>query len=235
MNRLIFLVLVLLTACRPLHAAQSAAQSNAAPCANAPNTCVTFLLVWPDADPQWYEFVLQSDGEATYRSLPRKASAPSSNPEPYQLDFTLSPQTLRYVFELAPQLPRFQPTLDKTKVAFTGTKTLHYDNGAGDNQAISYNYSTSPELTAFTELMQGISETIECSQTLRFQSRFDKLALDATLRTMENLVSIDRLAEFQLLEPELNRIANDPTVMHIARQRARHILQAASQGRPKGK
>jgi len=40
------------------------------------------------------------------------------------------------------------------------------------------------------------------------------------------MVSERRLAEMQLLEPVLTRIANDASVLNIARQRARDILKA---------
>jgi hypothetical protein len=191
---------------------------------------VTFEQRWPANDPQWFELQIQPDGAARYRSLPHQQSNSAADdpaPEPFELSFTVSPQSREHIFVIVPQLPRFQDSLDKIKVAFTGTKTLRYENGAGNSSSISYNYSSSPELSKLTALMQGISESIELSQTLQFQVRFDKLALDSTLRRGEELVSFHRLSELQLLEPILTRISNDPAIMNIARQRARRILQTA--------
>ena len=229
MNRLVGLAFLMFTA-----SALPAQSMQARDTAVSGGVRVSFEMRRPTVDPQWFEIVAKPDGSARYRSLPREDSK-SSDPAPYELSFTLSPQSRQSIFAVAPGLMRLRGTLDKNKVAFTGTKTVRYEDGTGVSSAISYNYSSAPELMAFTELMEGISETIEYSQTLQFETRFDKLALDATLRTMENLVSIDRLAELQLLKPELNRIANDSTILHIARERARHILQIASEGRPKGK
>jgi hypothetical protein len=220
MNRLA-LPLILLIAC--VLPAQSPPVSSGAR--------VSFEQRWPDVDPQWFELVFHSDGSATYRSLPRQDSTSATAdpaPEPFELAFTLSPLSGQFIFAQALRLPRFQGTLDKIKVAFTGTKTLRYDDGAGNSSAISYNYSSSPELTRLTSLMQEISQSIELSQTLQFQLRFDKLALDSTLRNAEAIVSLHPLQEPQLLEPILIRIANDSAIMNIARQRARHILQAAA-------
>jgi hypothetical protein len=191
----------------------------------------TFEQRWPAVDPQWFELVLQSDGTAKYRSLPHQDAGSASGdraPEPFELSFTPSPRLLQRTFALAPGLLRFRGTLDKNKVAFTGTKTLRYDDGAGVSSVISYNYSTSPELTGLTSLMQGISESIELSETLKVQLRFDKLALDATLRAAEETAEVRAFQEPQLLEPILQQIANDPAVMNIARQRARHLLQSAA-------
>jgi hypothetical protein len=201
-----------------------------------PTARVSFEQRWPEADPQWFELLIQSDGSAKYRSLPHQSSKPSADdsaPEPYEFSITLTPHSRQMVFDVASGLPRFQGSLDKIKVAFTGTKTLHYDGPDGSSSSLTYNYSSSPELTAFTDLMQGISQTIEISQTLGFQQRFDKLALDSTLRGTEELVSGQRLPEAQILQPVLERIANDPTVMNIARQRARRILQTPSAAKPK--
>jgi hypothetical protein len=190
---------------------------------------VTFERRWPAANPKWFELVFQSDGSATYRSLPHEELNSASDdpaPEPYEFSFTLSPQSRRLIFAVAPGLPRLQDSLDKRKVASTGTKTLHYEDGTGKSSTISYNFSSSPELTRLTALMQGISESIELSKTLQFQVRFDKLALDATLRNLEDLISTGQLSESQLLDPVLQRISDDPAIMNIARQRARHILQS---------
>jgi hypothetical protein len=216
--RSICLALFLLTACAVLAQPQGASLTPQ----------ISFEQRWPSADPQWFKLDFQPDGSATYHSLPHLESTSASDdpvPEPFELSFNLSPQSRQLIFALAPQLPRFQGSLDKVKVAFTGTKTLRYEDGAGNSSVLSYNYSSSPELAKLTELMQGISESIEYSQTLQFQIRFDKLALDTSLRRMEDLIADHRLPERQLLQPILQRIANDPTIMNIARQRARHILQ----------
>jgi len=211
------LALLLLTACALV----------AQPAPVAPAARVVFEQRWPAADPQWFELVLQSDGSARYRSLAhQEANAAAPTPEPFEFNFTLSPKSRQQVFALGPRLSGFKDSLDKSKVAFTGTKTLRYEDGAGNSPSISYGFTSSPELRAVTELLDGISETIELGERLRFQLRFDKLALDSTLRGAEELVSLPRLPERQILEPILTRIADDATVMNIARQRARRILKS---------
>lgn len=195
----------------------------------AANAHVSFEQRWPQADPQWFELAIQSDGSATYRSLPHqesKSSADDTAPEPYEFSFTLTPRSQQFIFAVASRLPQFQGSLDKIKVAFTGAKRLRYDGPAASSSALSYNYSSSPELTALTNLMEGISRSIELSRILEFELRFDKLALDSTLRRAEE--SPERFAEPQLLQLVLQRIADDPTAMNIARQRARRMLQTSS-------
>jgi hypothetical protein len=193
---------------------------------------VTYEQRWPAADPQWFALDFQSDGSAQYHSLAQQDSnslSTDSTPDTDEFSFTLTPRSRQLVFTVASSLPRFQSSLDKTKVAFTGKKTLCYEDGAGHSSSISYNYSSSADIVALTELMQGISEAIQFSETLKSQLRFDKLALDSTLNRIDDLISLRPLPEPQILEPILTRIADDPAVMNIARQRARHILQAEMQ------
>ena len=138
----------------------SSARRRCAPGATArlpANARVSFEQRWPQADPQWFELVIQSDGSAKYRSLPHqesKSSADDPAPEPYEFSFTLTPHSRQFIFSVASGLPRFQSSLDKIKVAFTGAKTLRYDDPAGNSSVLSYNYSSSPELTALTNLMR---------------------------------------------------------------------------------
>jgi hypothetical protein len=217
------LAILLLTT--SLLCAQSPAQAQPA----SASAHFSFEQRWPAADPQWFALEVQPDGSTKYRSMAgsQNASALSADSATAinEFSFTLSPLARQLVFSVASSLARYQPSLDKTKVAFTGTKTLRYQDGAGNPSAISYNYSSSTEITALTELMQGISEDIQFSETLRSQLRFDKLALDDTLKGIETRISFRRLPEPQILEPILTRIAEDSAIMNIARQRARHILQ----------
>lgn len=193
---------------------------------------VSFEQRWPAADPQWFELTVQPDGSATYRSLPHqdaKTPPDDPDPDPFEFSFTMTPESRRLIFLVAPELRRFEDTLDKNKVAFTGKKTLKYEDGTGVPAVLTYNYSSAPELAKLTDLFQQISQTIGLLQTLGFQSRFDKLALDATLKQAEEMASFHRIAEPQILDSILQRISNDSSVMNIARLRAHRILRATQQ------
>lgn len=220
---------LLLASCAPASGALASRAIAAQSPPIADTARVSFEQRWPAANPQWFELVIQPNGIAKYRSLPHpepNSNSTAAAPEPYEFGFTLSPQSRQLIFSVAPRIRRLQGSLDKSKVAFTGTKTLRFEDGTGNFSVISYNYSASPDLAELTALMKGISQSIELSQTLKDQMRFDKLALDATLRQIEELLSRHLLCESQLFQPMLQRISTDPAVMNIARQRARRILQA---------
>jgi hypothetical protein len=193
------------------------------------SAAVTFEQRWPEGDPQWFELTVTPDGSASYRSIAHQASKPSADdPAPESVTFTLSAPSLQQLFAVGPHLPALRASLDKQKVAFTGNKTLSYRDQSGNSTQITYNSSSAPDLAALTSLLQSISRTVELSLALRSQSRFDKLSIDATLRYAENLAASRSLAEPHILRPVLERIAEDPAILNIARQRARRLLQIAS-------
>jgi hypothetical protein len=215
-------LLALVLASVPLlaQAAPAGAQAAASP-------TLTFDLRWPDSDPQWFELVFQDDGSVRYRSLPHVEKGSLADPDPYEFSFTLSQRSRERVAAIAPKLQRFQGTLDRVRVAFTGSKTVRYQDDSGSS-SISYNYTSAHELSSFTDLMLGISSTIELRRDLESEMRFDKLALDATLRHVDELLSLHRLDETQILQPVLRRIVEDREVLNMARQRASRILETTS-------
>ena len=112
----------------------------------------------------------------------------------------------------------------KHKVAFTGTKTMIYADPARYFKT-SYNYSENKDIEELTRLFQGISNTIEHGRKLQFVRRFDKLGLEKELKGMEEMARNGYLAEIQIIAPTLQNIANDSSVLHIARERAQRLLQ----------
>ena len=58
--------------------------------------------------------------------------------------------------------------------------------------------------------------------------RFDKLGLEDELKGMEDAAESHNLAELQIIAPTLESIADDTTVLNIARQRAKRLLAKAN-------
>jgi len=54
--------------------------------------------------------------------------------------------------------------------------------------------------------------------------KFDKLGLEAVLKRMEEMEKDNYLSEMQAIAPVLRQLANDPNVMHVARERANRML-----------
>jgi len=191
---------------------------------------ITFDLFWEAANPQSYTITVESSGKATYVSRnPTRQEGGSTSADPdYTLEFTISPANRDRIFLLAKAVGYFHGDFDyKHKVANTGRKTLTYADTTRHFQT-TYNYSENKDIEQITRIFQGISNTIEHGRKLQFKRRFDKLGLENELKGMEEMASEGYLAEVQIIAPVLQNIANDSSVLHIARQRAQRLLSGAT-------
>jgi hypothetical protein len=130
-------------------------------------------------------------------------------------------------FELAQKLNFFHGDLDShlKHIAQTGKKTLQYQSAQVQGSA-SYNYSQNPDVQQLTSLFQGIALTVDMGRQLAFQYRFDKLGMDKLLRQLEDLEANHNVEELEIIAPMLHKIADDPNLMNISRQSAKHLLRA---------
>ncbi len=205
-----------------------------------PAPTITFDLVFPGAMPSHYSVSVESTGRAAYRSdeMGTQETKELSTGQPYLEEFTISDTNRTRIFRLAAEANYFRGNFDYTRhrVANTGTKTLTYSEGPSDsfgkptkgvrNQTV-YNYSENPAIQQLTAIFDGISNTFQLGQRLAYLRRFDKLGLDAELKRAEELAQEGRLQELQAIAPTLRQVAEDDGVLHIARQRAQHLLRLA--------
>ena len=190
---------------------------------------ITFDLLWEAATPQNYTITVESSGKAKYVSRnPTRPSEADNAPDPnYEVEFTLSPANRDRLFALAKDNNYFNGDFNyKHKVANTGKKTLTYADPVRHFDTV-YNFSENKDIEEITKLFQGISNTIEHGRKLQFMRRFDKLSLDTELRGMEEMAQNGYLAEIQIIAPILQNLANDTSVLHMARQRAQRLLELA--------
>jgi len=188
-------------------------------------TEVNFELKWDVADPQWFAVSVASNGESSYSSEPQAKKADAG--DPYSLKFVTSEPTRAQIFELTKSLNYFKGNFEtKYKVAKTGDKTLTYRDGAHESK-VTLNYSDNPQMNQLVDIFQKMSSTFELSRKLDYDIRFDKLGLERDLKSMEDVNKSHGLIELQVISPTLQRIASDPTVMNISRQRARRLLDQA--------
>ena len=213
-------LVVLLTAlCLPVFAGQ---EQNGPQ--NPPVPTITFDLYWEAADPQNYRITADSTCAAHYVS--RSPTKPDESQEPeYKIDFTMSPANCNRLFQIAKELNYFKGDFDykQHRIANTGRKTLRYADSERHSETV-YNWSQNSEIEQLTKIFQGVSNTIEHGRRLQFLRRFDKLGLDKELKAMEDLSQHEGLAEIQVIAPTLQNIADDSSVLNMARQRARNLL-----------
>jgi hypothetical protein len=207
---------------------------------------VTFTLDFPDSQPEHYSIRVQSDGAGRYQSNSRLSAdsgetdagetdahgADSRNADPrnndsFDLNFIVAANTRQKIFDLAAKAGYFQKDLDSHHkgIAFTGKKTLAYKDANRSGES-SYNYSSNAAVQELTSLMQGLGSTLEFGRRLQYDLRYQKLALDEELKRMEEMWHSHQLVEVAAIQPLLDRIISDPSVINITRARAQRLLQA---------
>jgi len=190
---------------------------------------ITFDRVWEAYKPQNINITVQSSGSAKYLSRnPFTPPDPGSDPD-YTLNFTLSTRNQERLFRDAKEANYFNGDFSYKKhaVASTGKKTLTYADPTRYFET-SYDYSENRAIEEITNILAGISATIEHGRKLQFLHRFDKLGLEDELKGMEAAMESHNLAELQIIRPTLESIAADSAVLNIARQRAKRLLAKAN-------
>jgi len=197
-------------------------------CDAADPASITFSLDFPNSSPEHYSIAVESDGRAHYESS-GKISADSDVRDKYQTDFTFSDSTRARIFELAAQAHYFSGKVDSgnKKLAFTGAKKLVYKDGTRISSA-DYNYSQQPAVQQLTTLFQSVASTMEFGRRMTYFHRYQKLALDDELKSMEDQAKRGDLAELQAVSPVLQEIYEDASVMNVVRARARRIIEMQS-------
>jgi hypothetical protein len=198
-----------------------------------PAATITFTLDFPQSTPSHYAITVDSSGKASYvagapRPTPAKdadADTVSDSDQVYHYDFSVSPATRQHIFDLAARAGYFSKDVNYAKhnIANTGEKTLTYKDGQRSSET-KYNYTTNPAVQQLTMLFQSLSTTLEYGRRLEEAYRFQKLALDNELKSMEQAADQKTLEEIGAVAPILKKIAGDSSVMNVSRARAERLL-----------
>jgi hypothetical protein len=188
---------------------------------------VTFTIDFPTSQPEHYSIRVQSDGLARYQSSGRR-SPDSDDTDSFDLEFTIAAETRQKIFDLAAKAGYFQKDVDShhKDLAFTGKKTLAYKDARRSGEA-TYNYSSKPAVQEMTSLMQSLSATLEFGHRLEYDHQYQKLALDEELKRMEGLARNNELIEVAAIQPILDQIIADQSVINVTRARAQRLLERA--------
>lgn len=201
--------------------------SSAFPLRAANTATVSFSLDFPGSDPEHYSISVESNGHAKYECS-GKVSKDSEEKETYQTEFAFSDATRTKIFDLAALAHYFSGKIDSgnKKLAFTGSKKLVYSDGQRNSSA-DYNFSPVPAIQQLTSLFQSVGATLEFGRRLAYLHRYQKLALDDELTRMELQARTGELAELQAVQPILQQIYDDSSVINVVRARAERIIAMA--------
>jgi hypothetical protein len=199
-----------------------------APSATFEQPSVWFNFQWNDGVPwQSYSIQVQTDGKTHFNGTPSPSR--DGGTDPVQDDFIMSEANRQKIFDAARNLNYFQHNCDPhlKHIAQTGAKTLTYKSSQVQGSC-TYNYSQTPDVQQLTQLFLGLATVLDYGHRLAWQYRFDKLGMDQLLRELESLQANHQIEELSAIEPILRKIADDPSLMHISRQSAQHLLKAIS-------
>jgi hypothetical protein len=189
----------------------------AAVLAHAGEPSIFYSKSFPNSVPAYTQIILQANGEAEYKEAPD---------DELPLKFRLADADVRAVFELADKLEHFKRPLEtQLKVAFMGTKTFRWENGAQKGE-VKFNFSEDLSAQAILDWFERMAESAQLRTELERAAKYDRLGVDKALRQL--LIAMDRkrlVAQEQYL-PMLDRIANNESYMHTARMKASEIAEA---------
>lgn len=214
----------LLVFCLVFYAILASAQGQQATPAGQESAAVTFTLDFPESSPEHYSIRMPSTGPAHYESDGR-LSADSDVTDKFEYDFPVSAELRSRIFALAAKAGYFQKDLEAhhKNIAFTGKKTLRYVDASHSGES-TYNYSTNQAVQELTSLFQSLSATLEFGHRLDYYRRYQKLALEEELKRMQEMARDNTLTEVAAIQPILEQIVSDQSVINVTRARAQRLM-----------
>jgi hypothetical protein len=169
---------------------------------------------FPKSVPAYCQITLNRDGTGEY------AEAPDDN---NPVTFHISNTEASEVFSLVEKLDNFKrPVESQAKVAFMGAKTFRLENG-GEKTEIKFNYSDDPSARGLADWFDKIAESERDRIELERTAKYDKLGVVNALMQIETGIGRNRLVGLDQYLPMLDRIINNESYMHTARERAAGI------------
>ena len=178
--------------------------------------------------PASYVLDINEDGTGHFHSEP--GSVDSSDPEGItpqaaNADIKIDEPLLSELFKTARSHNFFAVACDspKSKVAFTGKKTLQY-TGPDGNGSCTFNWSRDQQIMNIADDLIAVAFTLEEGRRLAVEHEHNRLGLDSELAELQDAVKGGRAQQIQNIAPQLEAIASDEKVMERARLRARQLL-----------
>lgn len=170
-----------------------------------------FSKSFPASAPAFVAINVDKTGTGDYRE-----DANDDNP----VRFQLTEVETAALFDLAAKLGDFDHPLESPlKVAFMGTKTFRFVDGAKKKE-VKFNFSEDPSAQALADWFERISESEQLLTGLEVSAKYDHLGVMKAVLMLETAYDNRRLVDTAQYLPLLDRIAKNESYMHQARLRA---------------
>jgi hypothetical protein len=186
-------------------------------------TRLFYSRAFPGSTPAYLDVTVESNGDAQYRE---------AVDDELPLKFHLSPPETKEVFDLADKLEHFKHPLESPlKVAFMGTKTFRYENGA-EKTEVKFNFTEDLSAKALQDWFERMVESAEHRENLERAAKYDHLGVVQAINLVASAYERKRLVAVEQFLPILDRVANNETYMHTARALAAEIAEAIRKPQP---
>ncbi|MGO4883921.1 MAG: hypothetical protein ACLP59_24325 [Bryobacteraceae bacterium] len=171
---------------------------------------------FPASTPAYVAINVDKTGAGDYREAEN-----DDNP----LRFQLTETETGALFGLAAKLGYFDHPLESNlKVAFMGTKTFRYVDGAKKSE-VKFNYSEDPSAQALADWFERISESEQLYTNLEVAAKYDHLGVMKAVLLIESADDDRRLVATSQFLPLLDRVAKNESYMHQARMHAAGLAE----------
>ncbi len=178
---------------------------------------------FPGSAPAYVEITVDKGGAVEYRE-----EAGEDNP----LKFRLKDSETAEVFQLADKLGHFNRPLEANlKVAFMGTKTFRWEDGAAKSE-VKFNYSQDSSAQALQDWFEKMAESAQREIELERAVKYDKLGVVRALLLLQVSMDKKRVVGAEQYLPMLDRIIKNESFMHTAQERASEIVEAIRAEKP---
>ncbi|HKW99280.1 MAG TPA: hypothetical protein VJN43_16185 [Bryobacteraceae bacterium] len=178
---------------------------------------VFYSKSFPGSAPPYVEIHLDRAGNCEYKEAP-------DDDQP--LKFQLNAPDTNEIFSLVDKLGRFSRPLESPlKVAFMGTKTYRFENGA-EKHEVKFNFSEDLDARQLQDWFERIAETEQRLIYLEREAKYDKLGVNNALLLLQSSFDHKRLVAPQQFLPMLDRVVKNESYMHMARERAAGLADA---------
>ncbi len=182
---------------------------------------IYFERDFPGAVPERFEATLARDGQVLY-----------TEPGEERVEIRVGEEEAATVFEQAAALDYFsKPLASRRKVASTGRKLLRFESAGQVRGEAAFDYSEEPGARDIASWFLKLSETLRHLEVLERAYRFDRLGVNQALVNLEQAYERDRVIAVEPLEIILNKIAQQPRIVHLARARAKGLLESIHEKR----
>lgn len=178
---------------------------------------LTLIREFPGSTPPHLMVEVEPSGKGVY-----KEGADSEWP----IKFQLSAEEAKEVFEVAARCGHFNRQLESgLKVAFMGTKTFRWEDGAV-KQEVKFNYTMDEAGKAMQDWLEKMAETEQHFLRLERAVKYDKLGVNQALLLLHAAVDRKRIVAVDQFLPLLDRVAKNDSYLHMARERAASLADA---------